>query len=250
MCASPAQAPRNIAKLPMLCACDRAPNTAASVFAECCAQSRLSPCQFMCPQRPGTLKCCPVLKESGHAQMERLLELGADANACDKRRVSGLHYACGQGRLEIVRFLWSRGAELDAEDPGAPHEPLTLSNPYVHGQTRSVTQACIASCTGHHWGPCKSAAAASCLMRSAFLCCCLRRAHAGALGGAGRAAGRAALPAREARLGRGRRRRRRHAAAPGRQASKPRHQAAYLERQRSVSPWSHVATESQQEGAS
>ena len=55
--------------------------------------------------------------------MERLLELGADAGACDKRRVSGLHYACGQGRLEVVRFLWSRGAELDAEDPGTSLSP-------------------------------------------------------------------------------------------------------------------------------
>lgn len=46
--------------------------------------------------------------------------MGADATACDKRRVSALHYACGQGRLEVVRFLWSRGVELDAEDPGTP----------------------------------------------------------------------------------------------------------------------------------
>lgn len=150
-----------------------------------------------------------------HAQVERLLELGADAGACDKRRVSGLHYACGQGRLEVVRFLWSRGVELDAEDPGAPHEPLTLPNPHVPGQTRSVTQATIGSCTEHHWGPGRACCAAcrqtfkvcSChvlLMRSASVCCCLRRAHAGALGGAGRAAGRAALPARKARLGGGR----------------------------------------------
>ncbi|KAK9842348.1 hypothetical protein WJX81_007989 [Elliptochloris bilobata] len=52
------------------------------------------------------------------ADAERLVEMGADVTACDKRRVSGLHYACGQGRLEVVRFLWSRGVELDAEDPG------------------------------------------------------------------------------------------------------------------------------------
>ena len=54
--------------------------------------------------------------------------MGAEATACDKRRVSALHYACGQGRLEVVRFLWSRGVELDAEDPGTSQ---TL-NPHSH----------------------------------------------------------------------------------------------------------------------
>ena len=50
-------------------------------------------------------------------QVKALLEQGADPEATDKRKVNALHFACGQGRLEVVSFLWSRGIELDAEDP-------------------------------------------------------------------------------------------------------------------------------------
>ena len=51
-------------------------------------------------------------------QVKQLVDLGVDVKAVDKRKVGALHYACGQGRLEVVHFLWSRGLELDAEDPG------------------------------------------------------------------------------------------------------------------------------------
>jgi hypothetical protein len=47
-----------------------------------------------------------------------LLERGADPKAVDKKNVSALHFACGQGRQGVVQFLWSRGVELDSEDPG------------------------------------------------------------------------------------------------------------------------------------
>lgn len=50
--------------------------------------------------------------------MKGLLDRGANITAADKQGVSALHFACGQGRLEVVKFLWSRGAELDGEDPG------------------------------------------------------------------------------------------------------------------------------------
>ena len=50
-------------------------------------------------------------------QVKALLEQGADPEATDKQKVNALHFACGQGRLEVVKFLWSRGIELDAEDP-------------------------------------------------------------------------------------------------------------------------------------
>ena len=50
--------------------------------------------------------------------MKGLLDQGADLNAVDKQKISALHFACGQGRLEVIQFLWSRGVELDAEDPG------------------------------------------------------------------------------------------------------------------------------------
>ena len=50
--------------------------------------------------------------------MDQLLDTGADAKAVDKRKVSALHYACGQGRLEVLQRLYRRGVELDVEDPG------------------------------------------------------------------------------------------------------------------------------------
>lgn len=74
------------------------------------------------------LTSCPLQS----AQVERLIEMGADATACDKRRVSALHYACGQGRLEVVRFLWSRGVELDAEDPGTSQNLSPHRHLYIH----------------------------------------------------------------------------------------------------------------------
>ncbi len=51
-------------------------------------------------------------------QTKKLLEMGADVAARDKKGVTPLHFAAGQGRLEIVQFLWSKAAELEAEDPG------------------------------------------------------------------------------------------------------------------------------------
>lgn len=51
-------------------------------------------------------------------QVKGLLDKGANSGAIDKKGISALHFACGQGRLEVVKFLWSRGVELDCEDPG------------------------------------------------------------------------------------------------------------------------------------
>ncbi len=51
-------------------------------------------------------------------QVQQLLEMGADVTAKDKKGISALHYASGQGRLEVLQFLWSKGLDLDADDPG------------------------------------------------------------------------------------------------------------------------------------
>ncbi len=52
--------------------------------------------------------------------------MGAELTAKDKKGISALHYACGQGRLDVVKFLWSKGVDLDSDDPGAcVHSPLT-----------------------------------------------------------------------------------------------------------------------------
>ncbi len=57
-------------------------------------------------------------------QVKGLLERGADPAAVDKQNVSALHFACGQGRLQVVQYLWSRGVEVDCEDSGADLLPL------------------------------------------------------------------------------------------------------------------------------
>ena len=57
--------------------------------------------------------------------------MGADIGAKDKRGISALHYASGQGRLEVLQFLWSKGLDLDADDPGAA-SLLTLAPQKAH----------------------------------------------------------------------------------------------------------------------
>ena len=51
-------------------------------------------------------------------QTKKLLEMGAEVTARDKKGYTPLHFAAGQGRLDIVKFLWSKAAETEAEDPG------------------------------------------------------------------------------------------------------------------------------------
>lgn len=46
------------------------------------------------------------------------MELGAALDHKDKKGLTALHYAAGSGRLEVVRYLWTKGAEVDAESPG------------------------------------------------------------------------------------------------------------------------------------
>ena len=46
--------------------------------------------------------------------------MGADISARDKKGSTPLHFAAGQGRLDIVKYLWSKAAEMEAEDPGVP----------------------------------------------------------------------------------------------------------------------------------
>jgi hypothetical protein len=62
-------------------------------------------------------------------QVEVLTEEGADLGCKDKQGLTPLHFAAGRGYLGVVQFLWSKGAEVDAEAPGkhlrpAPGAPL------------------------------------------------------------------------------------------------------------------------------
>ena len=95
-----------------------------------------------------SLCTCPAVNLRGiarfmHAlQVQQLLEMGADAHAKDKRGISALHYASGQGRLEVLQFLWSRGLELDADDPGIAFFKLSViqptHGPLIHGMYVSL----------------------------------------------------------------------------------------------------------------
>lgn len=49
--------------------------------------------------------------------VEILVQHGADVNAVDRHGVTALHYAAGEGRLEVVKALVRAGADPYAGDP-------------------------------------------------------------------------------------------------------------------------------------
>ena len=59
-------------------------------------------------------------------QAEHLVQLGADVSARDKQRMSTVHFAAAHGHLDLVSFLWSKGAELDWETPGTYASAVAL----------------------------------------------------------------------------------------------------------------------------
>lgn len=79
-------------------------------------------------------------------QVQQLLEMGADVTAKDKRGISALHYASGQGRLEVLQYLWSKGLDLDADDPGLCFQPIQVtpqSQPHRGGVAARAHQSII-----------------------------------------------------------------------------------------------------------
>ena len=46
------------------------------------------------------------------------METGADPATADAKGLAGMHFAAAHGQLDIVRFLWTKGVEVDSEDPG------------------------------------------------------------------------------------------------------------------------------------
>lgn len=50
-------------------------------------------------------------------QVEALLERGADIDCRDKRKLTPAHYAAAHGHVAVIKLLWSKGADLDAESP-------------------------------------------------------------------------------------------------------------------------------------
>ncbi len=52
-------------------------------------------------------------------QAQDILEMGAEISARDKKGLGLVHFAAAHGHLDTVQFLWSKGAQLDMEAPGA-----------------------------------------------------------------------------------------------------------------------------------
>ena len=71
--------------------------------------------------------------------IKRLLELGADLNACGGTAGGGpLHRAASDGHLEVVRYLLGQGANLDVSEP--ERNPLFGA---IHGGHREIVTALI-----------------------------------------------------------------------------------------------------------
>lgn len=60
---------------------------------------------------------------------QQLMEWGAQPGAADKQGLTSAHFAAAHGKADLLAFLWSKGVELDAEDPG------TGSQPFAHHPT-------------------------------------------------------------------------------------------------------------------
>ena len=79
--------------------------------------------------------------------------MGAEVTARDKKGYTPLHFAAGQGRLDIVKFLWSKAAETEAEDPGG-HPFLAMLAQPVANFTLSDAKSTSLSCaftSGRDW---------------------------------------------------------------------------------------------------
>ncbi|KAH9046646.1 ankyrin repeat protein, partial [Lactarius hengduanensis] len=59
-------------------------------------------------------------------RLQRLLEHGADPNACDNNHSTPLHQASSKGLLEVARLLLSYGANVDEKD-GEGRTPLQVT---------------------------------------------------------------------------------------------------------------------------
>eukprot|EP01023_Acetabularia_acetabulum_P008080 TRINITY_DN13506_c1_g1_i1.p3 TRINITY_DN13506_c1_g1~~TRINITY_DN13506_c1_g1_i1.p3 ORF type:complete len:100 (+),score=28.33 TRINITY_DN13506_c1_g1_i1:125-424(+) len=66
------------------------------------------------------LACCRGLLPD----VQQLVSQGADLNYRDKNHQrQGIHFAASKGEVEILKFLQSKGADMDAED-GLGRSPL------------------------------------------------------------------------------------------------------------------------------
>lgn len=52
------------------------------------------------------------------SEAQKLLDMGAQPGTQDKSGLTSAHFAAAHGKKEVLSFLWSKGVELDGEDPG------------------------------------------------------------------------------------------------------------------------------------
>ena len=51
------------------------------------------------------------------AEAQQLMDMGAQPGTQDKGGLSSTHFAAAHGKENMLSFLWSKGVELDGEDP-------------------------------------------------------------------------------------------------------------------------------------
>src|SRR5687768_5688621 len=61
------------------------------------------------------------------AGVERALADGADIHSGNRYKVTALFFAADQGRVEVIRLLLDRGADLNAEDTFYKMRPVLLA---------------------------------------------------------------------------------------------------------------------------
>lgn len=66
--------------------------------------------------------------------IESLLETGVDVNSKSEYGATALAYACDKGHVEVVKFLISKGADVEATDRFYNFNPLTWARIHTHDE--------------------------------------------------------------------------------------------------------------------
>ena len=67
-----------------------------------------------------------------------MIERGADIHGAGFFGAHPLHWAAGRGQDEIVRFLVSQGADMNARDPKFNGTPFGWAREFNHSSTMNV----------------------------------------------------------------------------------------------------------------
>ena len=61
------------------------------------------------------------------SEAQQLMDMGAQPGTQDKGGLSSAHFAAAHGKDNMLSFLWSKGVELDGEDPSELLTPVETS---------------------------------------------------------------------------------------------------------------------------